>query len=84
MKKLVLASVLVLASLTNAQTKSTEKHLITSITLKSVGVDTNAVKSNVSAIEEQLEKLRAEIKALNAAKTTQRALLRQARKAASR
>lgn len=84
MKKFILTSVLALASLASAQTKSAEKPIVTSITLRSVGVDTVAVKSNIDAIEAKLAELRAEVKALNAAKTAQKALLRQARKAAAR
>lgn len=84
MKKFIVAFALALASLASAQAKTEKPAVVTSIILKSVGVDTNAVKSNVSAIEAQLEKLRAEIKALNAARSAQKALLRQARKAAMR
>lgn len=70
----------------HAQTpaKSVEKAGQTSIVLKSVGVDTTAIAENIATITARLEVLRAEVKQLNKAKTAQKALLRNARKAAAR
>lgn len=82
MKNLLAILALVLVTLATAQTKSTPPAAPKTITLKSVGIDTIAVKSNLEAITAQLEALRAEVKALRAAQTAQRAILRQARKVA--